>query len=137
MSDTFTRLEMEAAMCLWEAFCELAYDSEPKGELRDIAHALRENYGTVTMRHACLLAAPAALALYDRMTEDDKDRFFGWAYDWEVIPSILHHTLLIAGPHLPINREGDALGLRWAMEKHSDAICKAVCYELPADLSRP
>lgn len=78
--ETWTEIEIEASLCLWEAF---------NAEDNEHTNALRENWGSVTVRHDCIHAAKPFLAIYDSLTKDDPDRFDGWAYDWEVVPAFL------------------------------------------------
>lgn len=78
--ETWTEIEIEASLCLWEAFIE---DKGPA------VQALRESFGSVTSRHDCIHAAKPFLAIYDTLTTDDPDLFDLWSYDWEVVPAFL------------------------------------------------
>lgn len=91
----FSYLEMEAAMCVWECLNDWTLDDNSKD---DEWIALRESVGSVELRHQCIELAQWCLQVYDICTSDNPDRFEGFAYDWEVIPSILRHARDKDGP---------------------------------------
>lgn len=89
----FTLLEMEAALCVWEATIERleverieANEDTPPSPLI----AAHEAFGTVTLRHASYEIGRFVLAVYD--AGDTNDAWDGWAYDWEIVPAILDYV---------------------------------------------
>lgn len=77
--DSYTTLQMEAALCAWEWMCEN----------RD--HAILKNYfaelGSAAMRHCSMQAGDIARRVYAHMEELGYG--FADAYDWEFVPSVL------------------------------------------------
>ena len=77
--DSYTTLQMEAALCAWEWMCEN----------RD--HAMLKKYfddmGSAAMRHCSMQAGDIALRVHDHMSS----RGYGYAdaYDWEFVPGVL------------------------------------------------
>jgi len=83
-TDTFTPLELEAALCVWEWI-----DSRSVGLTDDVRAdvlSLRQAIGTVELRSRCGHIGRYCLKVYDHIPEAARD---GHAYDWEVIPAIL------------------------------------------------
>lgn len=83
-TDTFTPLELEAALCVWEWV-----DSRSVGLTDDVRAdvlSLRQAIGTVELRSRCGDIGRYCLKVYDHIPETARD---GHAYDWEIIPAIL------------------------------------------------
>lgn len=85
MPEPYTHLQMEAALCVWECINDWTLSDSP----RDDWKALRDNVGSVELRHWSIELGTWCLAVYDACTKHDSDFFDGIAYDWEVIPMIL------------------------------------------------
>jgi len=112
---TFSELEAEAMLCVWEEFLERRSESGNIASLQAragreespgvipitveaaAASAARverwapfiaywEGVGAGAMRHVAKDLAPFALAVYDAIPRDLLD---GYAYDWEIIPATL------------------------------------------------
>lgn len=76
---TYTALEAEAALCIWECFLEE----------RQTLPGLDEHWnavGTCAMRQHALSLAAFVEAAYDAVDSLEWD---GYSYDWEVVPAIL------------------------------------------------
>jgi hypothetical protein len=77
--DSYTTLQMEAALCAWEWMCEN----------RD--HAMLKKYfedmGSAAMRHCSMQAGDIARRVYAHM----QGQGYGYAdaYDWEFVPGVL------------------------------------------------
>lgn len=84
--ETYTALELEAALCVWECINDWTLID---GTKRDDWVALREALGTGELRYQSSVLGKWCLAVYDRCKAQDENVFDGLAYDWEVIPSIL------------------------------------------------
>lgn len=82
MSDTYTCLQVEAALCLWEWIdaCTMSRSDEHQ-QLR----AYRDQHGTSAMRHECIGLASYCLEVYDLLPAEARDCR---PYDWEIIPAI-------------------------------------------------
>lgn len=78
---TFTTLQVEAALCLYEAML----DARLEGTSPAISEAFAAA-GSATMRHHAMTLAPFALQVFDLIPESVR---FGHAYDFAVIPAIL------------------------------------------------
>lgn len=78
--DSYTPLEMEAALCAWEWMLEQRDDPLLIGYFEEI--------GTSGMRHVSMQAGQIALQTYDLM-QGEKNYEFSGAYDWEFIPDVL------------------------------------------------
>lgn len=92
MNHRYSDLDVEAALCLWEAMLDAKSQSQPA----PMAPADNENVaamriawgetGTATMRDHARTLSRYVLAVYDAIKPDSLD---GFAYDWEVVPAIL------------------------------------------------
>ena len=83
VDEAFSRLEMEAALCVWEYLCEITVccnTPDPKW------FSYRNNVGSVELRHESMEIGKWALKVYDLLPEWYRD---GKAYDWEIIPDIV------------------------------------------------
>lgn len=83
--DTYSTLEMEAALCVWEDINERTLLDKTSTHAGMVA--ARENWGSCEMRHASMAIGRWCLSVYD--AAGGSDTFDGWAYDWEVIPAML------------------------------------------------
>ncbi|CAB4158741.1 hypothetical protein UFOVP706_27 [uncultured Caudovirales phage] len=83
----YTFLQLEAALCIWEWFCERGFGaSSIANPLPDVWEAARSDEGTVAMRlHVTPALADVALAVYEKVEEDVTDNLC-WSYDWDYIP---------------------------------------------------
>lgn len=100
-SKKFTVLQVEAALCLWEAMCEAntrGWGRDPENERRDTslaplpnnAAAFYEtwrNVGAVVMRHMAISMAAHMCLTWDAMTEAEREELI--PYDWEFAPAFL------------------------------------------------
>lgn len=113
---TFTRLEGEAALCLWEAMNDARCASPPpQWAAPMLAHW--EASGSVQMRHHALDLAAWACRVFDLIPEEDRD---GFAYDWEVIPAILAHVGWQEGANGPIEPAAADVAAAVAAELRKD-----------------
>ncbi len=85
--DTYSHLELEAALCVWECLNDWTILDEKR--LRPDWNELREGVGSVELRHQSIALGKWCLSVYDIVTATNRDFFDGYAYDWEVIPLIL------------------------------------------------
>ncbi|WP_062227624.1 hypothetical protein [Aureimonas frigidaquae] len=76
----YSHLEMEAALCVWEELNQLTDRKQPE------VCRVRENIGSVELRHASIEIGKRALEIYDQL---DQDLLDGIAYDWEFIPDVV------------------------------------------------
>lgn len=90
----YTHLQMEAALCAWEAMIEFRINTaDPKfdpakyPEWRVEFEQVFEYFGSVDMRHCSIAAGCIVLAVHDLMTA--KGIEFHDAYDWEFVPGVL------------------------------------------------
>ena len=82
---TYTHLEMEAALCVWEHLCDITVNTtEPDEEWFDY----RQGIGSVELRHESITIGKWVLKVYDLLPEWYRD--IG-AYDWEIVPTIVGH----------------------------------------------
>ena len=119
---TFTYLEMEAALCVWEELLER--QGKPGNE--DITQ-LFEGVGSSAVRASAHVIGAVVLAVHNRMTDEGYE--FVGAYDWEFVPAVLQQLpipeMVLAyqyGQKLPATD----IGAIWA----------AVRAELESDLSK-
>lgn len=106
--ETYTALQVEAALCVWECLNEWTLGNEEEvAKLEEAAtkdpnsHAalraawikLREDTGSGEMRAQCKVLGQWCLEIYDILTKDDEEFFSWWSYDWEVIPAMLTHAV--------------------------------------------
>ena len=83
LTEDMRLIEVEASMCVWEAILNMSIYGLPP--------ALREawdNYGTVTLRWACIYAGPAVNALWGELTPDEQEELI--PYDWEFCVVVAH-----------------------------------------------
>lgn len=74
---TYSHIQVEASMCLWEAMLDSYVDGTLNPSLLDGF----ENWGTATMRHACIYAGPGADKLWNELTTAEQARLI--PFDWE------------------------------------------------------
>ena len=97
--DTFTYLEVEAALCIWEWINDVTLGDE-RYIIQDWKD-LRDSVGSLEMRHASAITyAPWLLKVYDICTADKRDPFSCMSYDWEVVPLIMSRCLYEGLPAL-------------------------------------
>lgn len=85
---SFSFLEMEAALCVWEWIIEQGLDTTGNAFARSVV-AWRDAVGTVEARHASYEIARYCLAVYEKGKElAGPEAWAGVPYDWEVIPAI-------------------------------------------------
>lgn len=85
---SFSFLEMEAALCVWEWIIEQGLDTTGNAFARSVV-AWREAVGTVEARHASYEIGRYCLAVYEKGKELAGPEAWGAIpYDWEVIPAI-------------------------------------------------
>lgn len=93
MSETkkeYTHLEMEAALCVWEAINDRTVcGSDDMVAKHPELNECRENWGSVSLRHASIHIGKFFLTVYDLLDEKVRDAF---SYDWEIIPAMLDHV---------------------------------------------
>jgi len=77
----YTTLQVEAALCLYEAMIDARMDSTSPAF---------EDAGSLTMRHHAIALAPYALAVFELIPEETR---FGHAYDFGIIPAILNTVI--------------------------------------------
>jgi hypothetical protein len=92
MSVTYSALEMEAALCVWECLCDWTTGAHSKIN-RDLV-ILGEKISTAELRHLAIPLGQYCLKVYDKLPPAVVD---GHPYDWEVIPAILD-TLDFSAP---------------------------------------
>lgn len=105
---TYTALQVEAALCVWEQLNEWTLgNDEDKAKLAEAAkdnpHSLaairlewiemREGTGSAEMRSQSIVLGQWCLEIYDILTANDRDFFDWYSYDWEVIPAMLMHAV--------------------------------------------
>ena len=88
---SFTFLEMEAALCVWEWINDVTVSGHEKLLLQDWI-TFRENIGSPSMRHASMELGRWCLKIYDICTQDDPDIFDAHAYDFDVIPAMMRYA---------------------------------------------
>ncbi len=96
---TFTSLQMEAALCVWEWMLENRHDLSKEDVSKRLqssnAHDIIslnvtwDDNGSPAMRELARHAGDIVLAVHDRMTAEH----FDWEapYDWEFLPAVLRH----------------------------------------------
>lgn len=100
---TYTAVQVEAALCVWEQLMEWTNKSDAEvDELRKDPEKnalivewndMRSETGSAEMRSQSILLGLWCLEIYDILTKDDPDFFDWWSYDWEVIPAMLKHAV--------------------------------------------
>lgn len=85
--DSYSHLEVEAALCVWEYLNDVTLLDPSRQDPQWVE--LREDVGSVALRHASIEIGKWALKVYDVCTRHDPSFFDGLAYDWEVIPAIV------------------------------------------------
>lgn len=96
--ETYSTLEMEAALCVWEWINDVTLGTE--NQRNEAWSKLREETGSIELRHSSMALGKWCLSVYDICTEGDPDIFDGLSYDWEVIPAIMRYACNDAGPIL-------------------------------------
>lgn len=104
---TYTAVQVEAALCVWETLNEWTLGNEEEVEAMrvnlDDEHChnairlewidMRDATGSGEMRSQSIVLGLWCLEIYDLLTKDDPDFFDWWSYDWEVIPAMLKHAV--------------------------------------------
>lgn len=85
--DSYSHLEVEAALCVWEYLNDVTLLDQSRQDPQWVE--LREDVGSVALRHASIEIGKWALKVYDVCTRHDPSFFDGLAYDWEVIPAMV------------------------------------------------
>ena len=107
----FTHLEMEAALCVWEQLLEWTGSNSPWW--REDWAKLRDQIGTVELRHSSYVLGRWCLEVYDKAKQiGGEDVFDGHAYDWEVIPAILLHVEIEANGRFTIEPDVDETAVK-------------------------
>ena len=83
-----SELQVEAALCLWEAALELKEQASADGTLLT---ALFELHGTGVMRHAVMQLVPACCAAWDMLSDDEQEK--AAPFDWEYVPGFLRRCI--------------------------------------------
>lgn len=85
----FSYLEMEAALCVWEAINDWTLIHSP--DKRDDWIALRESEGAAALRHASIALGQWCLSVYDVIAASPNGKwiFDTLNYDWDFIPAAL------------------------------------------------
>jgi hypothetical protein len=91
--ETFSYLEVEAALCVWECINEWTLGDHINANGQPAWIELREQLGSAEMRHQSVELGQWCLQMWDILTKHDADFFDGVAYDWEVIPLMLGYAL--------------------------------------------
>lgn len=110
-TDGFTRLHVEAALCIWEdmlaAYTEHGRSDNAK-PMDDGQHAIFasawENHGSVEMRHAAINLGAPACATWDAIPQDDQELFA--PYDWEFIPWFVNQVEWVPGHPISVEDNG-------------------------------
>lgn len=99
MSDTYSTLEVEAALCVWEAINERT--SNDNDARHATLNAFRDGYGTVHLRHLSMKIGRWCLAVYDAGNAADPhgNAWDSVTYDWEFIPACLDRVAWPSDPH--------------------------------------
>jgi hypothetical protein len=92
MSEQFTYLQLEAALCVWECIGEWTLNADVTQMSRPEWIEMRENLGSAEMRHQSAVVGRWCLLIYDELTKQDRDFFDALAYDFEVIPMMLDYA---------------------------------------------
>jgi len=91
---TFSFLEVEAALCIWEWINDVTL-LIPPDKTRQNWVELRKAVGSVELRYnSAMLYAPWLLSIYDICTKDNKEFFEQnelYSYDWDVVPKIMSY----------------------------------------------
>ncbi|MBO6755722.1 MAG: hypothetical protein JJ902_05315 [Roseibium sp.] len=91
MPETYTYLEMEAALCVWEWINDVTLlNSHIK---RDNWVEIRNAVGSAELRHQSIELGRWCLRVFDICTKDDRDIFSAHSYDWDIIPEIMNHAV--------------------------------------------
>jgi hypothetical protein len=106
--ETYTALQVEAALCVWECLNEWTLGTEEEVKkleeaAKDNPHGLaairlewiemRDGTGAAEMRSQSKVLGQWCLEIYDILTAHDPEFFSWWSYDWEVIPAMLTHAV--------------------------------------------
>ncbi|MBD9511935.1 hypothetical protein IB265_34870 [Ensifer sp. ENS10] len=99
--ENYTHLQVEAALCLWEAMLEAntrGWSRDPENERRDTTlgplpdraasfYQTWRNVGAVAMRHMAIHLAEHLCDTWDAMTQAEQEECI--PYDWEFAPAFL------------------------------------------------
>lgn len=77
----FTHLQMEAALCIWEAMIDRRREDADGSTSLDRTWSA---FGTVHMRHVSIALAPMACQVWAALSEDQRETLI--PYDWEFMP---------------------------------------------------
>lgn len=78
---TFTHLQMEAALCVWEAMIDRRREDADGSTDLDRTWS---KFGAVHMRHVSIALAQMACQVWDALSEDQRETLI--PYDWEFMP---------------------------------------------------
>lgn len=81
---SFKEIDMEAAMCLWEAMLDLR-------EKDDTVNAAFEAHGSVALRHSVMTLVDDCQKEWEALSEEERVHFL--PYDWEWCPKFLAKNL--------------------------------------------
>ena len=93
---TFTRDEVEAALCIWEELNDRTRTD--RASMYPDLVAYREGVGSCSLRMDCVDLAPWSENVYEEIGEGVRDSF---SYDWEIIPEILNAVTFCNGIEKP------------------------------------
>lgn len=83
LSNLWSTLEMEAALCVWEWLCDITVNTD---EPHPAWQEYREGIGSAELRHESMLIGKFVLQVYN--LTPDWWRETG-SYDWELVPAIV------------------------------------------------
>ncbi|WP_306049231.1 hypothetical protein [Oceaniradius stylonematis] len=97
MTGSFTYLEVEAALCVWEWINDVTIN-DPNREIEDWIE-LRDAVGSMELRHQSIELGQWCLAVFDLCTAADPKFLDGcYSYDWDIIPAIMAYARNEDGP---------------------------------------
>lgn len=116
---SFSLLEMEAALCVWEWINERTDTRIPMADDASVT-SWRDAIGTVEARHASYKIGRYCLKIFELGKEiAGPDAWDGGAYDWEVIPAICE-TILFASDGSHHFHDDNAEVAKFALDKVSN-----------------
>lgn len=91
--DTFTPLQMEAALCLWEAMLDARLESTLPA-----MDAAFEAGGSHTMRQHAIALVPFVLNVRDALPESLREGAYG--FDYQIVPAILTRVIWVGSGYV-------------------------------------
>lgn len=79
---TMRLIEVEASMCLWEALIDMVQRDQLPADLDEIWG----DVGSGTIRWACITAGAGVDALWQQLTEDERENLI--PFDWSFCPLV-------------------------------------------------